>query len=49
MRLFVNKNKDDQDSNRDTSTVATLEKPKTKKPPLYRIILLNDDLSLIHI
>ena len=45
MRLFINKNKDDQDSNRDISTVATLERPKTKKPPLYRIILLNDDYT----
>jgi len=45
MHLFINKNKDDQDSNRDTSTVATLERPKTKKPPLYRIILLNDDYT----
>ena len=28
-----------------TSTVATLEKPKVKKPPLYRVILLNDDYT----
>ena len=45
MHLFVNKNNDDQDSNRDSSTVATLEKPKTKKPSLYRIVLLNDDYT----
>ena len=43
--LIDNKNKDQEDNNRDTSSVATLEKPKVKKPPLYRVILLNDDYT----
>ena len=43
--LIENKNKDQEDNNRDTSSVATLEKPKVKKPPLYRVILLNDDYT----
>ena len=46
MLIINNKNKDLEDNNRDTSSVATLEKPKVKKPPLYRIILLNDDCLL---
>ena len=47
MLLTQNKNqkKDTEDHNRDTSSVATLEKPKVKKPPLYRVILLNDDYT----
>ena len=43
--LLENKNKDQEDNNRETSSVATLEKPKVKKPPLYRVILLNDDYT----
>ena len=31
--LIENKNKDQEDNKRDTSSVATLEKPKVKKPP----------------
>tara|TARA_Y100001934_G_C12284361_1_gene741558 strand:+ start:366 stop:722 length:357 start_codon:yes stop_codon:yes gene_type:complete len=44
---LIEKNKDSKDrENQDnTSTVATLEKPKLKKPPLYRVILLNDDYT----
>ena len=45
MILSVNTNKDKEDNNRETSSVATLEKPKVKKPPLYRVILLNDDYT----
>ena len=43
--LLENKNQDKEDNNRETSSVATLEKPKVKKPPLYRVILLNDDYT----
>ena len=43
--LLENKNKNQEDKNRETSSVATLEKPKVKKPPLYRVILLNDDYT----
>ena len=43
---FINANKEDKQDNSDnTSTIAVLEKPKTKKPPLYRVIILNDDYT----
>jgi len=29
----------------DKGTTATLEKPKLKKPPLYKVILINDDYT----
>ena len=40
-----NKDPRESDNNGNTSVVATLEKPKLKKPPLYRVILLNDDYT----
>ena len=40
-----NKEPRESDNNGSTSAVATLEKPKLKKPPLYRVILLNDDYT----
>ena len=40
-----NKEPRESDNNGNTSAVATLEKPKLKKPPLYRVILLNDDYT----
>jgi len=36
---------DSQVPSDDTSTVATLDKPITKKPSLYRVIILNDDYT----
>ena len=45
--IKLNKKSEDYDSN--TSALVELEEPKLKKPSLYRVILLNDDLSLIHI
>ena len=36
---------DKQDNSGNTSTIAVLDKPKTKKPPLYRVIVLNDDYT----
>lgn len=39
---------DEDDSGSDTGTgtgVATKTKPKTKKPSLYRVLLLNDDFT----
>ena len=44
---YIDNNKDsNQDEDQgNTSAVATLEKPKVKKPPLYRVILLNDDYT----
>ena len=34
---------DDADGDHDTGFAATTEKPKLKKPPLYKVILINDD------
>jgi ATP-dependent Clp protease adaptor protein ClpS len=44
---YIENNKDPKqgEDQGNTSTVATLEKPKVKKPPLYRVILLNDDYT----
>ncbi|GIR87176.1 MAG: ATP-dependent Clp protease adapter protein ClpS [Gammaproteobacteria bacterium] len=43
--LFLTNKKDQEDRDNNTSAVATLEKPKVKKPPLYRVILHNDDYT----
>tara|TARA_B100001029_G_scaffold113623_1_gene93899 strand:+ start:4685 stop:5041 length:357 start_codon:yes stop_codon:yes gene_type:complete len=40
-----NKKPNEREGQDNTSTVATLERPKVKKPPLYRVILLNDDYT----
>ena len=41
-RLIMGNDPDDQDG--DTS-LATKTKPKTKKPPMYKVMLLNDDYT----
>ena len=41
---FIKSNKE-EDNSGNASTIAVLEKPKTKKPPLYRDIILNDDYT----
>lgn len=41
--IKLNKKSEDYDSN--TSALVELEEPKLKKPPLYRVILLNDDYT----
>ena len=35
---------DDDDQSSDTS-IITATKPKTKRPPLYKVLLLNDDYT----
>ena len=35
----------DADDNGDVGYAATTEKPKLKKPPLYKVILVNDDYT----
>ena len=43
---YIEANREDkQDNSGNTSTIAVLDKPKTKKPPLYRVIVLNDDYT----
>jgi len=39
------KSNKEEDNSGNTSSIAVLEKPKTKKPPLYRVIILNDDYT----
>ena len=36
---------DEGNEDHDRGTIATLEKPKLKKPPLYKVILINDDYT----
>lgn len=38
------KDQEDQED-QDTSTVALAQKPKLKKPPLYRVLIFNDDYT----
>lgn len=45
MFLSANNSKNQEDQENNTSSVATLEKPKVKKPSLYRVILHNDDYT----
>jgi|TARA_B110000438_G_C15775160_1_gene633719 ATP-dependent Clp protease adaptor protein ClpS len=42
--LFLH-NSNQQDKPSDPSEVALLDKPQTKKPPLYRVIIMNDDYT----
>jgi ATP-dependent Clp protease adaptor protein ClpS len=36
---------DGQEEDYESGTTATLEKPKLKKPPLYKVVLINDDYT----
>lgn len=36
---------DGTDSDQDTGTATTTEKPKLKQPPLYKVVLINDDYT----
>ena len=46
LHKYIEANKEDKKSNSgNTATIAVLDKPKTKKPPLYRVIVLNDDYT----
>ena len=35
----------EEEEDYDSGTTATLEKPKLKKPPLYKVVLINDDYT----
>ena len=39
------KSQDEGSEEHDRANTATLEKPKTTKPPLYKVILINDDYT----
>jgi ATP-dependent Clp protease adaptor protein ClpS len=46
LHKYIEANKEDNPTNSgNTVTIAVLDKPKTKKPPLYRVIVLNDDYT----
>ncbi len=46
VRLGTNGDLDDsQDGNHDTGLTVAQAKPKLKKPPLYKVIMLNDDYT----
>ena len=49
MSYIDNKDSKQDEDQGNTSAVATLEKPKIKKPPLYRVVLLNHDYTPIEI
>ena len=36
---------DGKEEDYDSGTTATVEKPKLKKPPLYKVVLINDDYT----
>ena len=36
---------DDQEIDRDLGTITEEEKPELKKPPLYKVVLINDDYT----
>lgn len=40
-----NNSQGEGDSDHDTGIAATTEKPKLKQPPLYKVILINDDYT----
>jgi ATP-dependent Clp protease adaptor protein ClpS len=40
-----NNSQGEDDSDHDTGFAATTEKPKLKQPPLYKVILINDDYT----
>lgn len=40
-----NKSQGDDDADHDAGFATTTEKPKLKQPPLYKVILINDDYT----
>ncbi len=40
-----NKSQDDSESDHDIGVHTVTEKPKLKQPPLYKVILINDDYT----
>ena len=42
---LIKLNKKSEDFGSNTSALVELEEPKLKKPPLYRVILLNDNFT----
>ena len=45
IRLNNSQNDGEDDHDQDTGFTTTTEKPKLKQPPLYKVILINDDYT----
>lgn len=43
--MHPNNSQDDEGGVGDTGVATTTEKPKLKQPPLYKVILINDDYT----
>ena len=43
--LYIKLSNNSEDYESNSSSLVELEEPKLKKPPLYRVILLNDDYT----
>ncbi len=43
--IVINASGDDQDLDRDTGVVEEVAKPKLQRPPMYKVVLLNDDYT----
>ena len=43
--IRLTKSQDEGSEQHDTGSAAILEKPKLKKPPLYKVVLINDDYT----
>ena len=44
-RIFLTASEDDEGDNTPERGVATKVRPKTKKPSMYRVLLMNDDYT----
>lgn len=44
-RVRLSQNSDDRDDQTGVGTVTQTQDPKLKQPPLYRVVLLNDDYT----
>ena len=43
--IRVNNSQDNEENDHDTGFVTATEKPKLEQPPLYKVILINDDYT----
>ena len=45
MNYQANAGDDEQDGDHDLGTIAEIAEPELKRPPMYKVILLNDDYT----
>ena len=43
--IRVNNSQDNEENDHDTGFVTATEKPKLEQPPLYKVVLINDDYT----